>query len=48
MIGGEVKYISVDLTVYADIGLFIQKGKTMTWKQIKSTFAKDFRGGLEK
>lgn len=38
----EIEKTSVDLPVYADTQLFIEKGSSLTWQQIKDTFAKDF------
>jgi len=37
----------MDLKVYADTQLFIQQVITLTWKQIKDSFAKDFKEDLE-
>lgn len=41
--GEAFEQISVDLLVYADTPLFIEKGTKLTWQQIKDTFAEDFK-----
>lgn len=42
-----VEQLLVDLLVYVDTQLFIDKGTTLTWQQIKDTFAKDFKVDLD-
>lgn len=46
-IGEVVEKTLVDLPVYAYNQLFIEKGSSLTWHQLKDTFAKDFEVDLE-
>lgn len=45
--GEAVEQILVDLPVYVDTQLFIEKGTKLTWYQIKDTFGEDFMEDLE-
>ena len=46
-IGELIEQMSVNLPIYADIQLFIEKGTKLTWHQIKGTFADEFKEDLE-
>lgn len=37
--GEEIEKISMDLPIYANTQFFIKKGRSLTWQQIKFTFA---------
>lgn len=45
--GEEVEHMSINIPVYVDSQLFIEKGTKLTWQQIKDNFAEDFKGDLE-
>jgi len=42
-----VDQMSVNLLVYAETQIFIEKGMKLTWQEIKDIFARDFKGYLE-
>lgn len=39
----SVEQISFDLPFYLDTQVFIKKGSTLTWQQIKDTFVENFK-----
>lgn len=46
-IGEEIEKTWVAFLVYADTHLFIEKGSSLTWQQIKDAFEKEFEVDLE-
>lgn len=43
----EVEHILVNLPICVDTLLFIENGTTLTWQQIRETFARNFKEDLE-